>query len=178
LYVHLRVQSILRRLHPNSLVMQHGLPMTKKMPSDVANADSLCRGLERFKRLVGVNRTRSEAVQEQPVILTRAPGPPPKLDQPLPILVCQENRTMTTVRFGRIEPAWVYGLYHPKACAVPVYRAPAKGKQLAYANAADTNQPLHCTVRFREFVKQTRLTRQLALFQFEETVPMPVRGLS
>src|SRR5580700_4784429 len=50
----------------------------------------------------------------------------------------------------------LYGLFHPKAIAVPVYRAPAKGKQLAYANAADTNQPHHCTVGFREFVKQTR----------------------
>ena len=63
-------------------------------------ANSLCRGLERFKRLLGVNRTRSEAVQEQPVMLTRAPGLPPKLGQPLHILVCQENRTTTTVRFG------------------------------------------------------------------------------
>ena len=94
-------QSILRRLHRNSLVMQHGrVPVTKKMPSDVGNADSLCRGLERSKHLVGVNRTRSEAVQERPVILTRAPGLPPKLGQPLHILVCQENRTTTTVRFG------------------------------------------------------------------------------
>jgi hypothetical protein len=50
----------------------------------------------------------------------------------------------------------LYGLFHPKAIAVPVYRAPAKGKQLAYANASDTNQPHHCTVGFREFVKQAR----------------------
>jgi hypothetical protein len=53
-------QSIPRRLQPNSLVMQHDrLPVTKKVPSDVENADFLCRGLERFKRLVGVNQTRS-----------------------------------------------------------------------------------------------------------------------
>ena len=59
------------------------------------------------------------------------------------------------MRFGRVELLPIYGLYHPKACAVPVYRAPAKGKQFAYTNAADTNQPHHCTVRFGEFVKQT-----------------------
>jgi hypothetical protein len=105
---------------------------------------------------VGVNRTRSEAVQEQPVILTRAPGMPPKLDQPFHILVFQENQTTTTVRFERVELLSVYGLYYPKAIAVPVCRAPAKGKQLVYTNAADTNQPYHCTVGFREFVKQTR----------------------
>ena len=85
------------------------------MPSEVGNADCLCRGLELFERLVGVNRTSSEAVQEQPVIFTRAPDPPPKLGQPLHILVCQENRTTTTVRFGRVEPVSVYGLYHLKA---------------------------------------------------------------
>ena len=136
--------------------------------SDVGNAESLCRGPERSQRFAGVIQTRSEAVQEQPVILTRAPGPPPKLGQPPHILVCLENRTTTTVRLV-VEPASVYGLYHLKACAVPVYRAPAKGKQFAYANAADTNQPHHCTVGFREFVKQTR---QLALVQFEETVPV------
>ena len=84
LHVHLP-QSVLRRLQRNS------------------HTNSLCRGLERFKRLVGVNRTRSEAVQEQPVILIRAQGPPPKLGQPFHILVCQENRTTTTVRFGRVE---------------------------------------------------------------------------
>ena len=67
------------------------------------------------------------------------------------------------------------GLYHPKAGAVPVYRAPAKGKQLAYANAADTNQPHHCTVGFREFVKQTR---QLALVQFEETASVSLRAFA
>jgi hypothetical protein len=150
-------RSILHRHQRKSLVMQHGrVPVTKKMPSGVGNTDSLCRGLERFKRLVGVNRTRSEAVQEQPVILTRASGPPPKLGQPLHILVCQENRTTTTVRFGRVELLSVYGLYHPKAIAVPVCHTPAMGKQLAYASAADTNQPHHCTVGFREFVKQTR----------------------
>jgi Zn-dependent M28 family amino/carboxypeptidase len=114
---------------------------------------TLCRGLERFKRLVGMNRTRSKAVHEQPVILTRAPGPPPKLGQPLHILVCQEIGRRLRCVLG-VEPASVYGLYHPKASAVPVYRAPAKGKQLAYANAADTNQPHHCTVGFREFVKR------------------------
>jgi hypothetical protein len=59
------------------------------------------------------------------------------------------------VRFGRVELLPIYGLYHPKACAVPVYRAPAKGKQFAYTNAADTNHPHYCTVRFGEFVKQT-----------------------
>jgi hypothetical protein len=84
------------------------------------------------------------------------PGPPAKLGQPLHILVCQENRTTTTVRFGRVELPSIHRLYHPKAIAVPVYRAPVKGKQLACANAADTNQPHHCTVGFREFVKQKR----------------------
>lgn len=140
--------------------------------SDVGNADSLCRGPERSQRFAGVIQTRSEAVQEQPVILTRAPSP-------------RRNSVSRFIsssawRIGRrlrcvlvIEPASVYGLYHLKACAVPVYRAPAKGKQFAYANAADTNQPHHCTVGFREFVKQTR---QLALVQFEQTVPVAARS--
>jgi hypothetical protein len=65
LCAHLPAQSILRHLHRNSLVMQHGrVPATRKLASDVGNADSLCCGLECFKRLVGVNWTRSEAVQE------------------------------------------------------------------------------------------------------------------
>jgi hypothetical protein len=37
------------------------MPVTKKMPSEVGNADCLCRGLELFERLVGVNRTSSDA---------------------------------------------------------------------------------------------------------------------
>jgi hypothetical protein len=102
-------------------------------PSDVENADFLCCGLERFKRLVCVNRTRSEAVQELPVILTRAPGPPAKLGQPsapsYPRLPGESDDDYGAFWASRLNS--IYGLYHPKAIAVPVYRAPAKGKQLA-----------------------------------------------
>ena len=57
--------------------------------------------------------------------------------------------------FGRIELLSIYSLYHPEEFPDPVYRAPAKGKQLPYANPADANQPHHCTVGFTEFVKAT-----------------------
>src|SRR5437016_3958361 len=103
-------ESILRRLHRNSLVMQHcRMPVTKKMPGDVGNADCLCRGLELFERLVGVNRTSPAFVQKQPVIVARRRSPPPKLGQPLHILVCKKNRTTATVRFGRVELLSIYG---------------------------------------------------------------------
>ena len=132
---------------------------------DVGNADSLPRN----GAFHAPSRRESDPFRSGSRTASHPPGPPAKLGQPLHILVCQENRTTTTVRFGRVDR-----LYHPKACEVPVYRAPAKGKQLGYANAADTNRPHHCTVGFREFVKQTR---PLALVQFEETVPVPLRSL-
>jgi hypothetical protein len=149
------------------IVMRHGrVPMTKKMPSDVGNANSLCHGLERFKRLVGVNRTRSEAVQEP------ASHPHPRARS--------AAETRSAASYPRLpgESDDDYGAFWasrpplpPKSMCGPVYCAPAKGKQLAYANAANTNQPHHCTAGFGEFVKPTR---QLALVQFKETVPVPL----
>src|SRR5438094_9773325 len=111
-------ESILRRLHRNSLIMQHcRMPVTKKMPGDVGNADCLCRGRELFERRVGVNRTSPAFVQKQPVIVARRRSPPPKLGQPLRILVCKKNRTMATVRFARGEVLSIWGLVLPKVAA-------------------------------------------------------------